>query len=146
MAKIIVSACLLGCPCRYDGAQKINERICALAKDNVLIPVCPEQMGGLSTPRDPAERSEGRVVSRTGRDVSAQYRAGAEMTLYIARLNNADFAILKAKSPACGSGSIYDGTHSGKLVPGSGVAAELLKEEGFRVYTEDELDEIPELM
>ena len=125
MAVILVSSCLLGCACRYKGDDCKNERILALAKEHVLLGVCPEQMGGLETPRAPSEIVGDKVMSNAGRDVTAEYRKGAEAALYLAQLNRADFAILKAKSPSCGKGLIYDGTFSGSKVPGNGVTAAL---------------------
>lgn len=143
MAVILVSSCLLGCACRYKGDDCKNERILALAKEHVLLGVCPEQMGGLETPRAPSEIVRDKVMSNAGRDVTAEYRKGAEAALYLAQLNRVDFAILKAKSPSCGKGLIYDGTFSGSKVPGNGVTAALLLENGIPVYTEEELDRLP---
>lgn len=143
MAVILVSSCLLGCACRYKGDDCKNERILALTKEHVLLGVCPEQMGGLETPRAPSEIVGDKVMSNAGRDVTAEYRKGAEAALYLAQLNRADFAILKAKSPSCGKGLIYDGTFSGSKVPGNGVTAALLLENGIPVYTEEELDRLP---
>lgn len=143
MAVILVSSCLLGCACRYKGDDCKNERILALAKEHVLLGVCPEQMGGLETPRTPSEIVGDKVMSNAGRDVTAEYRKGAEAALYLAQLNRVDFAILKAKSPSCGKGLIYDGTFSGSKVPGNGVTAALLLENGIPVYTEEELDRLP---
>ena len=143
MAVILVSSCLLGCACRYKGDDCKNERILALAKEHVLLGVCPEQRGGLETPRAPSEIVGDKVMSNAGRDVTAEYRKGAEAALYLAQLNRADFAILKAKSPSCGKGLIYDGTFSGSKVPGNGVTAALLLENGIPVYTEEELDCLP---
>ena len=139
MKKIICSACLLGCECRYKGDSCRNEELIALAAENVLIPVCPEQLGGLKTPRDPSEIRGDKVVSSAGADVTAQYRKGAETALYIAQLNGADVAVLKAKSPSCGKGLIYDGTFTGGKVSGNGVTAELFLRSGIAVYTEDEI-------
>ena len=132
MAVILVSSCLLGCACRYKGDDCKNQRILALAKEHVLLGVCPEQMGGLETPRAPSEIVGDKVMSNAGRDVTAEYRKGAEAALYLAQLNRVDFAILKAKSPSCGKGLIYDGTFSGSKVPGNGVTAALLLENGIR--------------
>lgn len=143
MATIIVSSCLLGCSCRYKGDSCENEAIRALAKDHVLIGVCPEQMGGLSTPRNPAEIVGDRVISNAGLDVTAEYTKGAEAALMLAQLNHADFAILKAKSPSCGKGIIYDGTFTGGKVEGNGVTVQLFRKNGIPVYTEDELDQLP---
>lgn len=137
--KILVSACLLGLCCRYDGASKPNQAVLERMNDTVLIPVCPEQLGGLATPRVPAERQGEKVVTRFGADVTAQYRLGASQVLKLAKLYDCQKAILKAKSPSCGKGWIYDGTFSATLTTGDGVTAELLLDNGIAVYTEDEL-------
>ncbi len=133
---ILVSTCLLGVPCRYDGTAKADERILSLAKTRHLIPVCPEQLGGLPTPRPPAERSGTRVLTRDDRDVTAQFQRGAEETLRLARLFSCRIAILKANSPSCGSGQIYDGCFCGRTIPGDGMTAALLKQEGLTVLSE----------
>ena len=137
--KILVSACLLGTPCRYDGASKANAAIMALQEGHTLVPVCPEVLGGLPTPRPPAERQEdGRIVNRAGADVTAQYQSGAQAALKLARQEGCTMAILKARSPSCGKGKIYDGSFSGNLVPGDGTAARCLSEAGVLVLDEDE--------
>ena len=133
---ILVSACLLGVPCRYDGTGQADERILALAKTRHLIPVCPEQLGGLPTPRPPAERSGTRVLTRDDRDVTAQFQRGAEETLRLSRLFSCQIAILKANSPSCGSGQIYDGCFCGRLIHGDGLTAALLKQDGLTVLSE----------
>jgi len=133
---ILVSACLLGVPCRYDGTGQADERIVALAKSRHLIPVCPEQLGGLPTPRPSAERSGTRVITRDDRDVTAPFQRGAEETLRLSRLFSCRIAILKANSPSCGSGQIYDGCFCGRLVPGDGITAALLKQDGLTVLSE----------
>ena len=137
---ILVSACLLGCPCRYDGTAKADPRVLALMERHTLIPVCPEQLGGLPTTRLPSERREGGVFDRGGKDVTAQYRQGAEEVLRLARLYGCTHAVLKERSPSCGSGQIYDGSFSHVLVPGSGVAAELLAQNGITVLGESQAD------
>lgn len=142
MAKIIVSACLLGCDCRYKGDHCGKEEIIALAKEHTLIPVCPEQFGGLSTPRNPAEIIGEKVISNQGKDVTYEYHKGAEMALKIAKMNRADAAIFKANSPSCGKGMIYDGTFTGNKIEGNGIAAELFLREGYAVFTEEELDKL----
>lgn len=137
---ILVSACLLGCPCRYDGAAKADPRVLALMERHTLIPVCPEQLGGLPTPRLPSERREGGVFDRGGKNVTPQYRQGAEEVLRLARLYGCTHAVLKERSPSCGNGQIYDGSFSHVLVPGSGVAAELLAQNGITVLGESQAD------
>jgi uncharacterized protein YbbK (DUF523 family) len=139
MAKYLVSGCLLGCECRYKGDSCKNDAVLSLAKEHTLIAVCPEQMGGLPTPRDPAEIVGDRVMTANGADVTEEYTKGAEAALMLAKLNNVDAAILKANSPSCGSGVIYDGTFTGAKRKGDGVTSALLQKNGFSVYTEDEL-------
>ena len=137
MDKVLVSACLLGTPCRYDGKSKADARVLALAERYELIPVCPEVYGGLPTPRPPAERCGDRVLTEAGADVTAQYRRGAEAALQLARLYGCRAAILKANSPSCGSGTIYDGTFRHRRISGDGLTAALLKANGVQVYNED---------
>lgn len=143
---ILVSACLLGVPCRYDGASKGDPRLEALrAQGHTLVPVCPEVLGGLPTPRSPAElQKDGRVVNREGVDVTAEYRSGAERALEIARAHGCTCGVLKERSPSCGSGRVYDGTFTRTLIPGSGVAAELLSAHGITVYGESQVEELLE--
>lgn len=138
---ILVSACLLGVECRYNGIGHPDERVLKLSEHHTLIPVCPEQLGGLPTPREPSERAGG-VIGRDGRDVSAEFEKGAEETLRIAGLCHCSCAVMKSKSPSCGCGRIYDGTFSGRLIPGDGVAVEKLRGHGIRVVTEDRLEEL----
>ena len=137
--KILVSRCLLGENCRYKGDTCRNEKVLALKGEHELIGVCPEVMGGLSTPRAPSERVGDKVLSSEGKDVTENYRAGAEAALEIAKREKVDYCIFKAKSPSCGCGRIYDGTFSGKLVEGNGVTSELLLKNGFCVKTEETL-------
>lgn len=132
MENILISACLLGVCCRYDGESKPIMQTVALMERYHLVPVCPEQLGGLPTPREPSERQGCAVVMKSGTDVTAQYRRGAEQTLHLARLYGCKAAVLKERSPSCGSGRIYDGTFSGRLTSGDGVTAALLKENGHR--------------
>ena len=128
--------------CKYcGGSNKLTERqLAALRERFRLIPVCPETAGGLPTPRDPSERLGDRVVSNQGRDVTAQYQKGAETALWLARRYDCKAALLKEKSPSCGSGQIYDGSFTGKLIPGDGVAAEELKKEGLIVFGESDTE------
>ena len=141
--KILVSACLLGIGCRYDGKEKANDRVLKLLNDPdvVLIPVCPEQIGGLPTPRIASERSGDRVVNQAGEDVTAQYWKGAEAALKMAELYGCKKAILKERSPSCGCGAIYDGSFSRQTIPGNGVTAELLLNHGIVVLGESKLEE-----
>lgn len=139
---LLVSACLLGCPCRYDGKSKPHDAVLALMEKHTLIPVCPEQMGGLATPRPPAECREDGVFTEAGSDVTAQYHRGAEEALHLAKLYGCTHAILKERSPSCGSGGIYDGSFSKKLIPGEGVTARLLRENGITVLGESEVEKL----
>ena len=134
--KILVSACLLGVSCRYDGKSKPHPDVVRLMEKHTLIPVCGEVMGGLPTPRTPAERQGERVVTKDGRDVTVEYRRGAEEVLRLAKLYGATVAVLKERSPSCGSGEVYDGTFTGTLTDGFGVTAELLRDNGIRVIGE----------
>ena len=143
--KILVSACLLGLRCRYDGRSRPDPAVLALGKDHTLIPCCPEQLGGLPTPRPPAEWREDRIVNAEGVDVTAQYRRGAKETLALARAAGCRCAVLKEKSLACGCGEIYDGSFTRRLIPGSGSAARALHAAGIPVLGESELDRLENL-
>lgn len=139
---ILVSACLLGVNCRYDGGNGRREWVVSLMDRYNLIPVCPEQLGGLQTPREPAERQEtGSVTDKNGRDVTEYFTRGAKETLKIAELYGCKRAILKERSPSCGHGVIYDGTFSGTKVPGNGITAGLLEENGISVTGESGVKE-----
>ena len=137
----LISACLLGVRCRYDGESKPLSAgvLAALMEKYEMIPVCHEVFGGLSTPRAPSVRRGRRVVMNSGEDVTAQYTRGAEETLRLARLFSCKTAVLKERSPSCGSGEIYDGTFGGKLTAGSGVTAELLKSQDIAILGESEI-------
>ena len=140
--KLLVSACLLGVCCRYDGKSKPCQAVLELAKKHELIPVCPEQLGGLSTPRPPAEIQGEFVRKEDGGDVTAQYQKGALEAARLYEILDCDAAILKARSPSCGLGLIYDGTFSGKLTAGNGVTAGLFLEKNIPVFTEETADQI----
>lgn len=142
MKPILVSACLLGAACKYSGGDNFCPKVAALVKDYHLVPVCPEQLGGLPTPRTPAERQGNRVITKDGQNVTAAYHRGAQEAWKLAKLFGCDTAILKARSPSCGAQGIYDGTFTGTVIPGSGVTAELLRDAGIRVLTEDELEQL----
>ena len=142
--RILVSACLLGQACRYDGKSRVNEAVLALATRHQLVPFCPEIYGGLPTPRPAAERRGDRVINHLGQDVTENYRRGAEAALDLYRTLDCDCALLKERSPSCGSGEIYDGTFTGALTPGDGVTAQLFREKGIRVYGESRAAEIGE--
>ena len=138
--KVLVSACLLGAACRYDGQSKAYPLVEELCRCHQVVPVCPEQLGGLPTPRTPAERKEKRVVTKAGGDVTEQYLRGAEETVRLAQKLGCTVAVLKERSPSCGSGEIYDGSFSGMLRDGYGVAAEALRNAGIRVIGESALE------
>ena len=145
----IVSACLVGINCRYDGENSLNSKIFKMFKKGFLVPICPEQLGGLPTPRKWDEivggdghdvlKGKAKVLRKDGEDVTKNFVRGAEETLMIAKSLNAKEAILKSKSPACGCGEIYDGTFSGKLKKGDGVTAAILKNNGIGVKNEKEI-------
>ena len=135
----LCSACLLGVKCRYDGRDKANHKVINLSRSETLIPICPEQLGGMTTPREPSERKGDKVFMKSGKDVTQKFIKGAEETLKIAKLFDAKEAVLKQKSPSCGSGKIYDGTFSGNVIEGDGVTASFLKSNGIRVMSEDDL-------
>ena len=138
MENLLISACLLGFECKYSGgSNKLPaERIAALREQYRLIPVCPETAGGLPTPRDPSERLGDRVVSSKGRDVTAEFVKGAQTALWLCKHYGCKKALLKRNSPSCGGEYIYDGSFSGLLIPGEGVAAEMLRAEGIEVFGE----------
>lgn len=142
--RILVSACLLGMRVRYDGKSKSCEAVIRLMRAHELIPVCAEVFGGLSTPRDPAERVGERVLARNGRDVTEEYIRGAEEIARLAELYGCTHAILKEKSPSCGKGRIYDGTHTGTLTDGNGVLTELLLKKRITVLGESEIGKLLE--
>ena len=140
MKKVILcSACLLGIECRYDGKSKLNKKVIKLLKKEILVPVCPEQLGGLSTPREPSERKGKKTITKSGKDVTPYFRKGAKEVLKLAKLLGVKEAILKQKSPSCGCGKIYDGTFSDKLIEGNGVTAALLKQNGIKVIPDNKI-------
>ena len=139
---LLISACLLGTDCKYNGGNNAlpPEQLAALEAKYRLVPVCPERDGGLPTPRLPSERRGDRVLNREGEDVTEAFRKGAALALETARKAGCTRALLKERSPSCGSGRIYDGSFSGTLIPGDGVTAELLKEKGIAVCGESEIE------
>ena len=137
---ILVSACLMGLNCRYDGSGCYQPKIEKLKMKYHLIPVCPEIYGGLAIPREPAEIVGDKVVTKSGCDVTAEYEKGAQETLALARMMDCHVAVLKAKSPSCGKGKIYDGSFCGRLISGNGILASLLIHEGLTVLTEDDIE------
>lgn len=135
---VAVSACLLGLSCRYDGKSKANNDLIKKLKNVSVLPVCPEIMGGLKTPRKPCEIYNKKVISVDGTDYTANYKRGAEEVLKLCNMFDCRYAILKANSPSCGNRYIYDGTFSGKLTEGEGITAELLRKNGIKVLNEKE--------
>jgi uncharacterized protein YbbK (DUF523 family) len=135
----LCSACLLGIRCRYDGKSKTSKKIIKLSEKETLIPVCPEQLGGLPTPREWVEQKKKKVVTVTGKDVTGNFKKGAREALKLAKLLGVKEAIFKQKSPSCGCGQIYDGTFSGKTVKGDGITTSLLKRNGIKVISEEDL-------
>ena len=143
--KLLISACLLGLKCRYDGQSRPNAAVLALGEKHHLVPCCPEQLGGLPTPRSPSEWQGERIVNRRGEDVTAQYLRGAEEAVSLALTLGCETAILKERSPACGSREIYDGSFTKTLIPGKGSAARALEAAGIPVFGESELDSLRQL-
>ena len=140
---ILVSACLLGVCCTYRGMAKEQEAVLKLLQEgHTLIPVCPEQLGGLPTPRPASERKGDKVVSSLDVDVTENFARGAKEALRIAKLYDCKVAVLKERSPSCGNGQIYDGSFQGVLIDGDGVTTELLKQHGIRVLGESETERI----
>ena len=136
---IMVSACLAGENCKYNGGNNRNKKVEALFNGNRIIPICPEVMGGLSTPRVPSEIVHGIVMNKDGVNVDREYRCGAEMALKIAERKKPDLVILQSRSPSCGVKQRYDGTFTGTLIDGPGLTAELLMRHGFRVVDVEDL-------
>lgn len=139
--KILVSACLYGYCCKYDGGNNIlkDPLFQILKNTGRLVPVCPEQLGGLPTPRIPSELIDGKVINKNGEDVTEQFELGARKTLEIAKENHVRAAVLKQGSPSCGCKRIYDGTFSGTSISGEGITARLLIENGIPVFDETEV-------
>ena len=137
--KIMVSACLLGENVKYSGGNNRNEKVLAFVEGHQVIPVCPEVMGGLPIPRAPGEIVDGVVLNEDGTSVDYEYRTGAQMALDIAVEEGIDAAVLQSRSPSCGVNQIYDGSFKGNKIKGSGVFAQLLKDNGFRVIDAEDL-------
>lgn len=141
----IVSSCLAGINCRYDGNNNSNEKVVKLVKEGKAIPVCPEVLGGLGIPRDRSEivkdqNGDRKVITENGKDVTAEFIKGAMKTSAIAKIVNAEKAVMKKYSPSCGYGEIYDGTFNNNLVEGNGITVEMLIENGVEILTADDLD------
>ena len=133
--KILVSSCLLGLNCKYNGENNYCQEIDDFLKDYDVIPICPEIMGGLPTPRVAAEKIGDKVITKDGKDVTWQYKKGAKECLFLAKKYDVKKALLKARSPSCGNGEIYDGTFTHTIIDGDGITAELLKNNDIEVLT-----------
>ena len=138
--KIMVSACLLGENCKYNGSNNLSERVLNFVRGHEVIMVCPEVLGGLPIPRIPAEIVNGVVINKEGKNVDAEFRKGAQIALEMARENQVELVILQSRSPSCGSKQIYDGSFQGKRIEGQGVFAKLVMENGFHVLEEEDLE------
>lgn len=141
MKKIIVSACLLGENCKYNGGNNLDPRVVAFAEGREVIPVCPEVLAGLGIPRIPIEIKDGKVICRDGVEVDEAIRTAVAQILEQIKNEDIQCAVLKARSPTCGVRQVYDGTFSGKLVDGAGVLAQALKNVGYIVIDNEELEE-----
>lgn len=139
--KILVSACLLGKNCKYNGGNNLNQGVLEFIEGYEVIGVCPEQLGGLSTPRLPAEIVAGLVTNKEGVSVDNEFRKGAQEALAVALENKVDLAILQSRSPSCGVKEIYDGSFSGKKIKGQGVFAKLLSARGIKVLDAEDVGE-----
>ena len=142
MEKILISACLVGDNCKYNGGNNLNPQIEALLEKYELIPFCPEVEGGLPIPRNPSEIKGDRVVMNNDKDVTREYELGARKALMLCLYLKIKIAVLKERSPSCGTHQIHDGSFSNKLIDGMGVTARLLKENGIKVYSEEEMSQL----
>ena len=142
MEKILISACLVGENCKYDGGNNLNPKIEALLEKYDLIPFCPEEQGDLPPPRNPSEIKGERVVMDNGKDVTENFSRGAKKALMLALYLKINIAVLKERSPSCGTHQVHDGSFSNTLIDGMGITAKLLKENGIKVYSEDEIDKL----
>ena len=154
--KVLISSCLLGQKVRYDAKEKSIDGIEELSREYELIPFCPEVSGGLPIPRESAEivgksidiitnnikNSKSRVLTTSGKDVTKEFLEGAGKALHLCKSNDIKLAILKSKSPSCGYGKVYDGTHSRVLIDGNGVTSELLQKNGIKIYNENNYREL----
>lgn len=145
MENVLISQCLLGVNCKYDGGNNYRDFVKELQKKYNLIPFCSEILGGMPTPRVPSERKDDLVINKKGIDVTENFIKGAEETLKLATLFNCKMAIVKSKSPSCGFGKIYDGSFTGVLHEGNGYTVDLLLKNSIHIYTENEIDKILKL-
>lgn len=139
---IIVSACLLGENCKYSGGHNYCPKVMKYLADKEFVAVCPELLGGLGVPRSPVELAGDKAINKEGQDLTSEFAFGAAETLRLALANHAGLCLLKEASPSCGVHMIYDGSFSGKRVPGQGLTTRLLLENGFAVISEDDIDDI----
>ena len=137
--KIMVSACLIGEKCKYNGKDNYNEKVVSYINGNDIIPVCPELAGGLAVPRYPCEIVGGHILDSKGQNLDIEFNEGSLKCVKIATEEKIDIAILQSRSPSCGVNQIYDGSFSGKLISGNGVFAEMLKSKGFKVIDAEDL-------
>ncbi len=140
--KLLISACLMGYATRYDGRDNLVQDIDELINLVQLIPICPEVQGGLPTPRPPCEQRGSTIISNRGEEMTEYFERGAQEALGIAKRFSCQMALLKERSPSCGSNGIYDGTFTKTVIPGKGVCARVLEESGIRVYGESEIGQL----
>lgn len=138
----MVSACLLGENCKYNGGNNLSQKVLDFTKGHEVIPVCPEVLGGLPTPRIPSEIVNGTVTSKSGKNVDKEFRRGANTCLKMAKENDVDLVILQSRSPSCGVKNIYDGSFSGKIIEGKGIFARLLDKNGFKIIDVEDLSNL----
>ena len=137
--KILVSACLMGQNCKYNGGNNYSEKVMEFVTGHEVIAVCPESLGGLPIPRVPSEIKDGTVINREGVSVDKEFREGAAKALKIALDNDVDLAILQSRSPSCGTKEVYDGTFSGTKIPGKGIFAQLLADAGIKMLDPEDI-------
>lgn len=137
--KVLVSACIMGCNCKYNGGNNLNPKVVEFLKDKEIIEICPEMLAGMSIPRASAEIVDGYVTEYNGRDVHKEYEKGVELALEKIKDENIDLAILQSRSPTCGVNNIYDGNFNGKLIKGNGLFAKALIESGYKVIDSEDV-------
>ncbi|MDG2944195.1 DUF523 domain-containing protein [Exercitatus varius] len=147
MKKILISACLLGENVKYNGGNNFAETLVKLLEKYAveIVPICPEVMSGLPTPRPPAEIRQGDIITITGSSVLSEFQQGANLTLQKANSENINIAVLKEKSPSCGSHYVYDGNFANRLIKGEGLTTQLLRQNGIKVFSENDLSELERL-
>ena len=140
--KILVSACLLGENCKYNGGNNYNSAVAEFVKDKAVVTICPEMMAGMGCPRTPIEIVDGVLMDRSGNNVDAVMRQAVAQTMERICKEDIQCAILQSRSPTCGVNEVYDGSFSGKLIPGSGVLAQALKAAGYRVIDAEDVQKL----